>query len=92
MNTVEEIQAIQKELREAMGAREAGAQAFIRGLTAEVATQQGAADQLPASQVRPSVSVGKGRGKGFATVVAHASPSVGSIHAMCPGGSPPHTL
>lgn len=89
---MEEIQAIQKELREAMGAREAGAQAFIRGLTAEVATQQGAADQLPASQVRPSVSVGKGRGKGFATVVAHASPSVGSIHAMCPGGSPPHTL
>lgn len=54
---MEEIQKIQKELREAMGAREAGAQAFIRGLTAEVATQQCAADQLPASQVRP---VGRG--------------------------------
>lgn len=49
---MEEIQKIQKEMREAIGVREAGAQAFIRGLTAEVATQQGAADQLPASQVR----------------------------------------
>jgi len=51
-NTVEEIRGLQKELREAMATREAGAQAFIRGLTAEVATQQEAADRLPASQVR----------------------------------------
>ncbi len=49
---MEEIRGLQKELREAMATREAGAQAFIRGLTAEVATQQEAADRLPASQVR----------------------------------------
>lgn len=48
---MQEIRAIQKELREAMAARQSGAQTFIRGLTAEVATQQEQADQLPASQV-----------------------------------------
>lgn len=50
MNTVEEIRALQKELRDSMVARETGAQAFIRGLTAEVATHQESVNQLPAAQ------------------------------------------
>ncbi len=50
MNTVEEIRALQKELREAMQTRETSAQAAIRGLTAEVSAAQAALDTLPASQ------------------------------------------
>jgi hypothetical protein len=50
MNTVEEIRALQKEMKEAVQSREASAAACIRGLTAEVGVAQAVVDALPAAQ------------------------------------------
>lgn len=50
MNTVEEIRALQKEMKEAVQSREASAAACIRGLTAEVGVAQAVVDAFPAAR------------------------------------------
>jgi len=49
-NTIEEIRELQREIKETVQSREAGAATCIRGLTAEVNVSQAAVDALPAAE------------------------------------------
>ncbi|TFJ85580.1 hypothetical protein NSK_003089 [Nannochloropsis salina CCMP1776] len=49
-NTIEEIRELQREIKDTVQSREAGAATCIRGLTAEVNVSQAAVDALPAAE------------------------------------------